>query len=116
MGRRRGTEVRQYDPTETVGKDTVASDIRVVMAASTTNRQRKYYRAFILDTGSPFDIVQRGNVEQSRGVTLAEATKPVGLQTAGGPQTAREVAHMTVLSLREEITLLRWITHRMSFP
>ena len=99
----KGTEIRCFDPTQSVGTDAVGDDTRVVMAAHAVPPKRKYYRAFIADTGYPFDIVQRGNVEHRRGVLLEAATKPVGLHTAGGPQVANEVAHMKLQSLREEI-------------
>ena len=100
----KGTTVRYFHPYEHAATPSKEDNIRVVMAAQKQPRRRRYYRAWVIDAGSPFDIVQKSNVERMRGVTIERATHPVGLQKAGGDQAAGEIARMTVNKLKEDIT------------
>ena len=65
---------------------------------------QKYWRFFIADTGSPYDVIKRDHLMQQEAASLGAAPNSVKLHGAGGIIESGQVATAHLKTLHESST------------
>ena len=65
---------------------------------------QKYWRLFIADTGSPYDVIKREHLMQEEAASLGAAPNSVKLHGAGGIIESGQVATAHLKTLHESST------------